>query len=140
MWKRESKISFSCSYWVVFFEDSIDLVERKFKALDLLSGFYWIELDQETKHKTYLITQRCHYSTMGLPYVLWNMPIVFQSWISKFIIEISFKYAFIYIEDIHFANFEEYLVHIHDVLGRLDKTSLKLQRKCHYLQHPLSNT
>ncbi|CAF0938986.1 unnamed protein product [Brachionus calyciflorus] len=98
-----------------------------FTLFDLKSGYYQIEMDEESINKTAFSTPDGHYEYLLLPFGLKNAPIDFSRVIKEFLGDlIKFVEAFIDDITIHSKTFEEHLEHIKIVLNRLKKAKLKL--------------
>ena len=106
-----------------------------FTNLDLMSGFWQMELDPDSRHKAAFITQRGVYEWTRMPFGLTNAPISFQTLMASVLRGLNWRSVLVYIDDILlFSNtFQEHLVHLDQVFNRLREANLKLQpTKCHF--------
>ncbi len=104
-----------------------------FTALDLLHGFYNLEIAEKDRGKTAFSTYEGHYQFIRLPMGLKNSPSVFQRLMQIVLSGCLGQYAFIYIDDILVFSKtpNDHLKHLGDVLQRLDKAGLRIKAsKC----------
>ena len=106
-----------------------------FTSLDLMSGFWQMELDEESREKAAFITQRGVYEWTRMPFGLTNAPISFQTLMSRVLRGLNWKSVLVYVDDvlIFSKSFDEHLQHLEQVFQRLKQANLKLQpEKCHF--------
>jgi hypothetical protein len=105
-----------------------------FTALDLLHGFYNLEIAEKDRGKTFFRTFEGHYQVIRLPMLgLKNSPSVFQRLMQIILSGCLGHYAFIYIDAtlVFSKTPEEHLKHLEDILQRLDKAGLRIKAsKC----------
>ena len=109
-----------------------------FSSLDLLSGYWQIPLDEESKPLTAFSTHLEHLEFQVLPFGLMNAPLAFS--LAMLAVLGDIKNVFIYIDDviIYSENLEEHLKTLAEVLDRLQKAGLKIKiKKCQFLQKEL---
>ena len=102
-------------------------------ALDLLHGFYNLEVHPEDRRKTAFSTFDGHWEFLRLPMGLKNSPSIFQRLMQIVMSGCLGHHAFIYIDDILVFSKtpEEHLKHLEDVLSRLSAAGLKVKAsKC----------
>ena len=119
-----------------------------FTTLDLRSGYYHINLDEESKAKTAFITPFGKYEFNSVPFGLAQAPAYFQQLISM-VLQDCRDFAMAYLDDIIIFSRtpEEHLKHIEIVFQKLKIAGLKLKEsKCdffkseiHYLGHLISD-
>ena len=112
-----------------------------FSSLDLKSGYWQMELAPEDREKTAFCTRTQLLEFNVLPFGVASAPSLFQRMISMLLKGIEGKYAVAYLDDILIFSdsFEAHLGHLDDVLRRLRKASLSLNRKkCHFVQSEIS--
>ena len=90
-----------------------------FTNLDLMSGFWQMELDEESRKKAAFITQRGVYEWTRMPFGLTNAPISFQTLMSTVLRGLNWKSVLVYVDDILiFSNsFQEHLHHLQQTQG-----------------------
>lgn len=108
-----------------------------FTNLDLMSGFWQMELDEESRKKSAFITQGGVYEWKRMPFGLTNSPISFQTLMSNVLRGLNWKSVLVYVDDILIFSrlFDEHLQHLAQVFDRLKNANLKLQpTKCHFAE------
>ena len=106
-------------------------------ALDLLHGFYNLEINPADRYKTAFSTPDGHYEFIRLPMGLKNSPSIFQRVMNLVLTDVLGRYAFIYIDDIviYSKSAEEHLQHLEIIFSRLQKYGLKIKfSKCQLMQ------
>ena len=93
---------------------------RHFTTLDLMSGFWQIEMEETSKEKTAFITHRGLFECNVMPFGLCNAPSTFQRLMEHVLQEELWKFCLLYIDDIIIfsTGFEEHLQHIDKVFQR----------------------
>ena len=119
-----------------------------FTTLDLRSGYYHINLNEESKAKTAFITPFGKYEFNSVPFGLAQAPAYFQQLISM-VLQDCRDFAMAYLDDIIIFSRtpEEHLKHIEIIFQKLKIAGLKLKEsKCdffkseiHYLGHLISD-
>ena len=119
-----------------------------FTTLDLRSGYYHINLDEESKAKTAFVTPFGKYEFNSIPFGLAQAPAYFQQLISM-VLQDCRDFAMAYLDDIIIFSRtpEEHLKHIEIIFQKLKVAGLKLKEsKCdffkseiHYLGHLISD-
>ena len=119
-----------------------------FTTLDLRSGYYHINLDEESKAKTAFMTPFGEYEFNSIPFGLAQAPAYFQQLISM-VLQDCRDFVMAYLDDIIIFSRtpEEHLKHIEIIFQKLEVAGLKLKEsKCdffkseiHYLGHLISD-
>ena len=119
-----------------------------FTTLDLRSGYYHINLNEESKAKTAFVTPFGKYEFNSVPFGLAQAPTYFQQLISM-VLQDCRDFAMAYLDDIIIFSrtLEEHLKHIEIIFQKLKAAGLKLKEsKCdffkseiHYLGHLISD-
>ena len=119
-----------------------------FTTLDLRSGYYHINLDEESKAKTAFVTPFGKYEFNTVPFGLAQAPAYFQQLISM-VLQDCRDFAMAYLDHIIIFSRtpEEHLKHIEIIFQKLKIAGLKLKEsKCdffkseiHYLGHLISD-
>ena len=110
---------------------------RYFSTLDLISGYWQIEIEEADKHKTAFTTSQGHYEFNRMPFGLSNAPATFQRLMNNLLRPVIHKFALVYLDDviIYSRTVEEHLKHILVVLDLLQEGGLKIKlAKCVFLQ------
>ena len=109
-----------------------------FTALDLLNGFYNLEIAEKDRGKTAFSTYEGHYQFIRLPMGLKNSPSVFQRLMSIVLSGCLGSHAFIYIDDILVFSKTptDHIKHLDDILSRLHQAGLRVKAsKCQLWRH-----
>ena len=117
------------------FDTIADAKAEVFTVLDLKSGFWQLPLDPTTAHKSAFITHQGVYQFTRLPFGLMNAPVTFQALMTKVLLNLNWKIALVYIDDvlIFSKNFDQHLEHLELVFSNLRATNLTLQpSKCRF--------
>ena len=110
-----------------------------FTTMDLQSGFWQIEIEEEDRYKTAFSTGEGLYEFNVLPFGLTGSPPTFQRCMNIILMDAS--HAMVYIDDIliYSTTFEEHLKDIETVLIRLKNAGLKLKpSKCEWAKETIS--
>ena len=133
--KKTKKMSFP----VPRVEDVWDTIAAKkakvFSTLDLSSGYWQLDLDPATKHKTGFVTKTGSYQFRKLPFGLRNAPANFQKNMTHVLDGLINDICIIYVDDIIVLSpdHDTHKKHLKLVLERLRKHNLTLKpSKCHF--------
>ena len=110
---------------------------RYFSTLDLISGYWQIEIDEADKHKTAFTTSQGHYEFNRMPFGLTNAPATFQRLMNNILQPVIHKFALVYLDDviIYSKTIDDHIEHIQCVLDLLREGGLKIKlSKCIFLQ------
>ena len=134
-----NKITVPMSFPLPHMESVFDTIgaakANYFTKLDLMSGFWQMELDEGSRKKAAFITQRGVYEWTRMPFGLTNAPISFQTLMSSVLRDMNWKSVLVYVDDILIFShsFQEHLAHLEQVFDRLREANLKLHpSKCHF--------
>lgn len=124
-------------------------VTKWFTTMDLASGYWQIEMEEEDKELTAFTCSQGLYEFNVMPFGLTNAPPTFQRAMDKIFKEYIDEFMNIYIDDIviYSKTFEEHLEHIEKVLKRLREVNMMIKiKKCswakrnvEYLGHIVGN-
>ena len=80
-----------------------------FSSLDLASGYWQVELDEDARVKSSFTTFKGLYEFTRMPFGLCNAPATFQLVMQKVLAGLEWKKCFVYLDDILVASktFEE---------------------------------
>ena len=110
-----------------------------FSTIDLKSGYWQIELDDETIPKTAFSTPDGHYEYLRMPFGIRNAPAEFSRIMQQVLGHFSFVQ--IYLDDItiHSKTFEDHLEHLSEVFKALQEADLKVNyKKCNFASTKIS--
>ena len=110
---------------------------KYFTSLDLASGYWQIELDEDARKKSAFTTYNGLFEFVRMPFGLCNAPATFQRLMQMVLSGLEYRGVFIYLDDVLVASktFEEHLSHLREVFSRLRSACLRLKpRKCDILR------
>ena len=108
---------------------------RWFSSLDLVSGFWQVEMEEEDKEKTAFTCWKGLYEFNVMPFGLKNAPPTFQRLMNKVLDGYINKFVVVYIDDImiYSKTFEEHIEHLEKVFQRLVEANLMVKfKKCKF--------
>ena len=122
---------------------------RWFSTIDLLSGYWQVDIAEDDKEKTAFITHDGLFEFNVMPFGLCNAPATFQRLMNVTLSGMLWSECLVYLDDIIIfgRTFEEHLSHLASVLERLREVNLKtklskcnfLKQRVHYLGHVISS-
>ena len=110
---------------------------KYFTSLDLLSGYWQVELDAASREKTAFVTHAGLYEFKTMSFGLCNAPGTFERLMECVLRGLTWQVALIYLDDVleYSETFEAHLQHLHLVFDRFRAAGLKLKpSKCHFCQ------
>ena len=124
-------------------EDNLDALHgsKWFSTLDLLSGFWQVEVEPQDRDKTaFTVGGAGLFRFVTMPFGLCNAPATFQRLMEKILLGLQWTIAVLYIDDIivFSATIEEHLIRLGHVLSRLLAAGMKLKPlKCRFFRRRL---
>jgi hypothetical protein len=103
--------------------------------LDLLSGYWQIEMEEEDIPKTAFVCSKGKFECLRMPFGLKNAPATFQRAMNKAFEEFIHEFIEVYIDDIliYSRTWEEHLEHIKKVFEKLREINMKVKlKKCKF--------
>eukprot|EP00731_Ephydatia_muelleri_P018943 Em0011g983a len=110
---------------------------RFFSTLDLASGYWQVEVEENDRGTTAFSTREGHYDFNVMPFGLTNAPSTFQRIMECVLAGMTYEQCLIYLDDIivFSTSFEQHLQRLRTVFELLEKAGLKLKgKKCHFVQ------
>ena len=104
-----------------------------FSTLDMISGYWQVEVAPEDREKTAFCTHEGLYEFKVMPFGLTNAPATFQRLMDSVLAGLQWKSCLVYLDDIIICGktFEEHLFNLRAVFECLKQAGLKLQpTKC----------
>ena len=139
------------SYALPRIEESLDLLSgsKYFSCLDLRSGYYQVELEEQHKARTaFTVGHLGFYQFNRMPFGLTNAPATFQRLMTKLMGDLHSKECLVFIDDVivYGSSFEEELQRLERVFQKFEDSGLKLnsskccffKKKIKYLGHVVS--
>lgn len=108
-----------------------------YSALDLASGYYQIELTEQSKAKTAFVTPDGQWEFNRMPFGLANAPAIFQRTVNKALGSLKFNTAVAYMDDILVPSktVDDGLQKLEVIFDRIRAANLTLKlSKCHFFQ------
>jgi len=139
------------SYPLPRIDNTLDALSntRYFSTMDLMSGYWQVEVHPDSREHTAFITYGGLYEFLLTPFGLSNAPATYQRLMECVLRNLTYKICLIYLDDIlvYSKTFPEHLNHLRQVFDRLRHANLKLKpskckfacNKVHYLGHVVSS-
>ena len=109
-------------------DDSLDVLARTiyFSSLYLASGYWQVEMNNDTLEKTAFTTHAGLYEFIVMPFGLCNAPETFQRLIEGVLCGLAQEKSLIYLNDVLVIGrmFQEHLDNLREVFTRLSKAGL----------------
>ena len=142
-YRRLNTVTIKDSYPLPRIDESLDALggSKYFSTLDLASGYWQIELDEDAKEKSAFCTTSGLYQFKVMPFGLTNAPATFQRLMERVLTSLQWQICLIYIDDviIFSKTLEEHISRLSEILGRLKSAGLKLKpKKCYLFQHKVA--
>ena len=109
--------------------------------MDLISGYWQINLPEEDQEKCAIIAQSGLYQPTQMPQGLSNAPATFQRVMDSVMGDLKLLCVLVYLDDINvlLKTFSDHLDHLTQVFEQLKTAGLKLKpKKCHFFKKILS--
>ena len=134
-YRRVNEITRKDAYPIPRIEETFDLLAgaKYFSCVDLASGYWQVELEEEDKEKTAFSTPFDLYEFNVMPFGLTGAPSMFQRLMECVLKGLQFEICLIYLDDvvIFSSTFDEHLERLELVLKRFRENGLKLKpSKC----------
>lgn len=149
-YRKLNNLTIKDGYPIPRIDDSLDTLggARWFSTLDLASGYWQVELEEEAKKKSAFVVRGGLYSWKVMPFGLCNAPSTFERLMERVLRGLHWEVLLVYLDDvIVFAKtITEELARLGMVFQRFRQAGLKLKpKKCHlfresflYLGHVVS--
>ena len=120
-------------------DDTLDTLgnSKWFSTLDLISGYWQVQVDPRDREKTAFSTPDGHFEFKVLPFGLCNAPATFQRLMDLVLSGLQWSRCLVYLDDVIIVgkDFAEHLQNLQAVFRRLQSAGLKLQpAKCAFLR------
>ena len=134
-----NKVTIQDSYPLPRIDDSLDALSGSvwFSTLDLLSGYWQVEVDPKDREKTAFATTGGLYEYNVMPFGLANAPATFERLMEQVLRGLHWQTCLVYLDDIivFSKTFDTHLARLEEVIDRIEAAGLKLSpKKCHLFQ------
>ena len=138
-YRKLNDVTVKDSYPLPRIDDSVEALAgaRWFSTLDLKSGYWQVELDDQAKEKTAFSIGTGLWQFTVMPFGLSNAPATFERLMEQVLAGLPLNTALIYLDDVLVARrtFAEHIANLRVVFQRFRRASLKLNpKKCSLLQ------
>ena len=151
-YRKLNSITKKDAYPIPRIDDTLDTLAGScwFSTLDLVSGYWQVELAQQDREKTAFCVPQGLFEFKVLPFGLNNAPATFQRLMDLLLSGLKWNSCLVYLDDviIFVRTFEEHLFRLKEVFRRFREAGLKLKpSKCsfcrsqvYFLGHVVSST
>ena len=148
--RKLNKITKKDSYPLPLISESLEALggARFFSSLDMISGYWQVEMNSSSKEKTAFVTHSGLYEFTIMPFGLFNAPGTFQRLMECVLRGLTWQIALIYLDDVlvYSRTFDDHLQHLRLVFDRFRTAGLKLkpskcdfgQKQVNYLGHVIT--
>ena len=141
-YRKLNDISIKDAYPLPNIEETFDSLNgaSMFCSLDLASGFWQVEMDEDSAAKTAFVTRNGLFQFKVMPFGLCNAPATFERLMEIILRGLLWKGSMVYIDDIicYGKSFSDTAGHLEEVLDRISKANLKLKpKKCELFKRKL---
>jgi len=144
-YRKLNELTRKDAYPIPRIDDTLDtLSESKwFSTLDLLSGYWQVEVEEADREKTAFSTQHRLFEFKVMPFGLCDAPATFQRLMDLVLSGVQWSHCLVYLDDI-IMDFEEHLQNLSIVLQQIRVANLRLNQnsfcreKVPYLGHIVS--
>ena len=138
-YRRVNEITIKDAYPLPRIEDTFDALTgaRWFSTLDLASGYWQVELEDEAKEKSAFAVRGGLYQWRVMPFGLCNAPATFERLMERILTGLHWEILLVYLDDviIYGGTFDVELQRLETVFQRMRESKLKLKpKKCHLFQ------
>ena len=138
-YRKLNSVTRKDSYPLPRIDKTLEVLARSacFSSLDLMSGYWQVEMDEVSKEKTAFSSGSGLWQFRVMPFGLCNAPATFKRLMEQVLAGLPLSVCLIYLDDILVPgrNFEEELYKLHQLFDRLQSAGLKLSpKKCHLFQ------
>ena len=137
--RKVNSVTKKDSYPLPRIADTLDALSgaQYFSSMDLMSGYWQIQLDEQSREKTAFVTHAGLFEFNVMAFGLCNAPSCFQRLMECVLRGLNWKIALIYLDDVlvFSRTFEDHLQHLRLVFERFREANLKLKpKKCYFAQ------
>ncbi len=127
-YRRLNDVTKKDAYPLPRIDDCLDCLSgaRYFSTLDLQSGYWQLEVEEDDKPKTAFITRSGLYEYITMPFGLCGAPATFERCMELVLHGLQWRTLLVYLDDIivYGCNYVEYMERLGEVFNRLVKARL----------------
>ena len=136
-YRQLNKVTKRDSHPIPHIQDTLDCLHSTlyFSCLDLRSGYWQVEVDDDSKPKTAFATHSGLYEFRRMPFGLANAPSTFQRLMHAVLRGLQYQICLVYLDDIivYSRSFADHINDLNDVFSRLRSANVKLKpSKCSF--------
>ena len=128
---RVNEVTCKDAYPLPRIDDTLETLSQSqlFSTLDLGSGYWQVELAEESREKTAFSTTEGFYEFKVMPFGLYNAPATFQRHMDLVLSGLQWSNCLVYIDDIIVMGktFQEHLKNLEQVFARIREAGLKVK-------------
>lgn len=141
-YRKLNEITIRDAYPLPRIDDTLDSLQHAqfFSTLDLRSGYWQVEMDEESKPLTAFVTHRGLFECTVMPFGLTNAPATFQRLMDIVLAGLKWQCCLVYLDDIivFSATFKQHLEDLRKVFTALSDANLTLKTsKCNFCRSEL---
>ena len=138
-YRKVNAVTRKDAYPIPRVDDTLDTLAgaQWFSTLDLISGYWQVEVNEEDREKTAFCTPDGLYEFKVMPFGLCNAPATFQRLMDLVLAGLQWSTCLVYLDDVVIAGktFKEHISRLRAVFQRLREAGLRLQpAKCSLCQ------
>ena len=122
-YRKVNSITRKDAYPLPRMDDTLDTLtgSKWFSTLDLISGYWQVEIEKKDREKTAFCTSDCLFEFKVMPFGLCNAPATFQRLMDMVLAGLKWTNCLVYIDDIIVIGktFSEHLTNLTQVLNRV---------------------
>ena len=138
-YRKVNEVTRKDAYPLPRIDETLDTLSGSswFTTLDLLSGYWQVEVAEEDREKTAFCTREGLFHFNVMPFGLCNAPAMFQRLMDLLLAGLLWEACLVYIDDVIIIgnDFQSHLCNISAVLSHLQDGGLKVNpSKCHFFK------
>ena len=141
-YRKLNNITRKNAYPLPQIDDALDCLgsAQFFSAMDLISGYWQVEMSPEDQEKCAIITTQGLFQPTRMPQGLCNAPATFQRLMDCVLSDLKFSCVLVYLDNINVFShtFTDHIDHLEEVFKWLLAAGLKLKpKKCSFFKKKL---
>eukprot|EP00731_Ephydatia_muelleri_P005611 Em0002g1787a len=138
-YRKLNEVTRKDAYPLPRIDDTLEMLSESqlFSTLDLASGYWQVELEEEDRAKTAFCTNEGLFEFKVMPFGLCNAPATFQRLMDVVLSGLQWTSCLVYLDDIIVMGrtFEEHLSNLDSVFARIREAGMKIKpAKCFFLR------